>query len=113
MIHRSEIYLIDLSNNVGSEQGGLRPAIIVQNDTGNEYSPTTLICPITSKQKKMAATHVELTTDDATIIKDSTVLCEQARVIDKSRIKKKLGEIKNIEKINDINKKIMLSFGLI
>lgn len=112
MIHRGEIYLIDLSNQIGSEQSGVRPAIVVQNEAGNMYSPTTIICPLTSKQKTMSATHVELTTADAEIIKDSIVLCEQVRVIDKTRIKKRLGEVTNVQKIEDINKKILVSFGI-
>lgn len=112
MIRRGEIYLIDLSNQVGSEQGGIRPAVIVQNEAGNVHSPTTIVCPLTSRQKSMAATHVNLTPEDAGIIKDSTVLCEQVRVIDKTRIKRKLGEVRNLEKIEDINQKILVSFGI-
>lgn len=112
MIHRGEIYLIDLSNQVGSEQSGVRPAIIVQNETGNIFSPTTIICPLTSKNKGASATHVALTPEDAGVITNSTVLCEQVRVIDKTRIRKKLGEVKNLEKINDINQKILISFGI-
>lgn len=112
MIHRGEIYLIDLSNQIGSEQSGVRPAVVVQNDTGNIYSPTTIICPLTSKAKSMSATHVELTKADAEIIRDSVVLCEQVRVIDKTRIKKRLGEVKNLQKIEDINQKILISFGI-
>lgn len=112
MIHRGEIYLIDLSNQVGSEQSGVRPAVVVQNEMGNLHSQTTIVCPLTSKQKGMAATHVNLTPDDAGIIKESTVLCEQVRVIDKARIKKKLGEVRNLEKIEDINQKILVSFGI-
>jgi mRNA interferase MazF len=112
MIHRGEIYLIDLSNQIGSEQSGVRPAIVVQNEAGNMYSPTTIICPLTSKQKTMSATHVELTTADAEIVKDSIVLCEQVRVIDKTRIKKRLGEVTNVQKIEDINQKILVSFGI-
>lgn len=112
MIHRGEIYLIDLSNQVGSEQGGVRPAIIVQNEIGNLHSPTTIVCPLTSKKKTMSATHVALSPDDAGIIQDSTVLCEQVRVIDKARIRKKVGEVKNKQKIEDINQKILVSFGI-
>lgn len=112
MIHRGEIYLIDLNNQVGSEQSGVRPAVVIQNETGNMYSPTTIICPLTSKSKSMSATHVELTTTDADILRDSVVLCEQMRVIDKTRIKKKLGEVKNLQKIEDINQKIMISVGI-
>lgn len=112
MVHRGEIYLIDLSNQVGSEQCGVRPAIVVQNETGNKYSPTTIVCPLTSKQKNLSVTHVSLTPDDAGILKESTVLCEQVRVIDKARIKKKVGEVKNLKKIEDINRKILVSFGI-
>ena len=104
--------MIDLSNQIGSEQSGVRPAIVVQNEAGNMYSPTTIICPLTSKQKTMSATHVELTTADAEIVKDSIVLCEQVRVIDKTRIKKRLGEVTNVQKIEDINQKILVSFGI-
>lgn len=104
--------MIDLSNQVGSEQSGVRPAVIVQNEIGNIKSPTTIVCPLTSKKKNMSATHVELTPRDAGIVKDSTVLCEQVRVIDKARIRKKLGEVKNLQKIEDINQKILISFGL-
>ena len=112
MIRRGEIYLIDLTNQVGSEQSGVRPAVIVQNEKGNIHSPTTIICPLTSTSKNMSATHVSLTPDDAGVIMDSTVLCEQVRVIDKARIKKKLGEITNMKKILDINQKILISFGI-
>lgn len=112
MIHRGEIYLIDLDHQIGSEQSGVRPAVIVQNEIGNIYSPTTIVCPLTSKKKRMSATHVELTPEDAGVMTDSIVLCEQVRVIDKARIRKKLGEVKNIEKINDINQKILVSFGI-
>lgn len=112
MIRRGEIYLIDLSDQVGSEQGGVRPAVIVQNEIGNMYSPTTIICPLTSKPKTRIATHVLLTPNDGDIKRDSTVMCEQVRVIDKSRIKKKLGAVVNCEKIEDINNKILISFGI-
>lgn len=112
MIRRGEIYLIDLSNQIGSEQSGVRPAVVVQNEMGNIHSPTTIICPLTSKSKNMAATHVSLTPEDAGVIKESIVLCEQVRVIDKTRIKKKLGEVTNMDKIEDINQKILVSFGI-
>ena len=112
MIQRGDIYLIDLTDNVGSEQGGVRPAVVVQNDVGNQYAPTTIICPITSRDKTMGATHVCLKVHDAGLLKDSTVLCEQVRVVDKTRLKKKLGSITNAKKMEDINKKIMISFGI-
>jgi len=112
-MHRGEIYLVDLSNQIGSEQMGIRPALIVQNEKGNQYSPTTIICPLTSQEKTHVDTHVTLTPQDAGIMKVSTVLCEQIRVVDKKRLKKKLGEIVNKKKIEDINRKLMLSMGII
>ncbi len=111
-MHRGEIYLVDLSNHVGSEQSGMRPALIVQNERGNLHSPTTIICPLTSKHKPSLDTHVPLTPSDCGIIRDSTVLCEQIRVIDKSRVRKKLGEVSNLQKIEDINRKLMISIGI-
>lgn len=113
MVYRGEVYLVDLSEQVGSEQGGLRPAVIVQNDVGNKYSPTTIVCPLTSKKKAQIATHVELDPVDCGIERPSTVMCEQLRVVDKSRLRKKIGEIVNIRKLEDINKKIMVSIGLL
>lgn len=111
-MHRGEIYLADLDSQVGSEQSGTRPALIVQNDVGNSHSPTTIICPLTSQVKSLVDTHVILTPSDAGILKTSTVLCEQVRVVDKSRLKRKLGEVSNREKIEDINKKLMISIGI-
>ena len=111
-MHRGEIYLVDLSNHVGSEQSGIRPALIVQNERGNINSPTTIICPLTSKQKPTMDTHVPLSPSDCGILKESTVLCEQIRVIDKSRLKKKLGEVANQQKLEDINKKLRISIGI-
>lgn len=111
-MHRGEIYLVDLSNTVGSEQNGVRPAVVVQNEQGNLHSPTTIICPLTSKDKTPIATHVTLTPQDADVLKPSTTLCEQVRVIDKARLKRKLGEIKNRAKIEEINRKLMLSIGI-
>ena len=111
-MHRGEIYLVDLSNHIGSEQSGIRPALIVQNERGNTHSPTTIICPLTSKQKPSLDTHVALSPIDCGIIKESTVLCEQVRVIDKTRLKKKVGEVINREKIEDINRKLLISLGM-
>ena len=111
-IHRGEIYLVDLTSSEGSEQKGIRPAVVVQNEIGNQHSPTTIVCPLTSQIKNLSVTHVSLTPKDCGVIKDSVVLCEQLRVIDKVRIKKKLGEINNLSKIIDINKKIMIAVGI-
>lgn len=109
---RGEIYLVDFGKeNVGVEQSGVRPAVIVQNNIGNKYSPSTLICPLTSQNKTPLPTHVQLSTADGVAV-PSTVLCEQSRVIDKQRIVKKLGEIFNPSAINDIDTKIKVAFGL-
>ncbi len=112
MIQRGEIYLVNLTKNVGSEQGGIRPAVIIQNDKGNQHSPTTVVCPITSKQKKNIPTHVELLPEDG-VSRPSTVLCEQPMTIDKSLLMKCLGKVENQKKIMDINQKIMISLGVI
>ena len=109
---RGGIYLVDLKERVGSEQGGLRPVVVIQNDTGNRFSPTTIICPLTSKNKQMKETHVILTPEDCGVIMNSTVLCEQIMTIDKSRIRSKVGEIRNPQKLCDIEEKIMISFGI-
>ncbi len=112
-MHRGELYLADLNQQVGSEQSGLRPVLIVQNEKGNAHSPTTIICPITTKDKTEIATHVQISPDDCDIIKESTILCEQIRVVDKSRLKRKLGIINNREIIEEVNKKLMITIGVI
>ena len=112
MVRRGGIYLVDLRGRVGSEQGGLRPVVVMQNDKGNKFSPTTIICPLTSKTKSMDVTHVMLSPNDCGILQSSIVLCEQVRVIDKSRIRKEVGHIIAEDKLIDIEKKIMLSFGI-
>ena len=112
VIYRGEIYLVDLTGYIGSEQNGVRPAVILQNDSGNEHSPTTIIAPLTSRSKKMSATHVSLAPTDADVVKESTVLLEQIRVVDRSRIRRRLGAITNPQKIDDINTKIMVSLGI-
>ena len=103
---------MDFKKNEGSEQNGVRPAIVVQNDTGNMFSPTTIVCPLTSREKGMEATHVMLFPEECGILQPSIVLCEQVRVIDKSRIKRKVGCIVSSCKLTAIEKKIMLSFGI-
>lgn len=111
-MRRGELYLADLNQQVGSEQSGLRPVIIVQNENGNNHSPTTIICPITSRDKTEIATHVTITPNDCDIIKESIILCEQIRVIDKTRLKRKLGQVSNKKIIEEVNKKLMISIGV-
>ena len=90
----------------------MRPVVIIQNEQGNFHSPTTIICPITTKVKNEIGTHVQISPDDCDIMKESTILCEQIRVIDKTRLKRKLGQINNKQIIDDINKKLMISLGV-
>ncbi|MCL2062074.1 MAG: type II toxin-antitoxin system PemK/MazF family toxin [Firmicutes bacterium] len=111
-IHRGEIYLTDLSGYIGSEQSGTRPAVVVQNDSGNIHSPTTVVAPLTSKKKPRLPTHALLKANDCGIPEDSTVLCEQVRVIDKSRLKKRLGQVENQKEIDEIDQSLMVSIGL-
>ena len=100
-IRRGDIYMADLSPVVGSEQGGMRPVIIIQNDVGNKKSSTVIVAAITSRIKKTLPTHVEL--NSKVLFKDSTVLLEQIRTIDKARLDAKLGQASNhdMQKIDD------------
>lgn len=91
VIHRGDIYYADLRPVIGSEQGGIRPVLIVQNDMGNRHSPTVICAAITSKMNKAKLpTHVDLSADKYGIVKDSVILLEQVRTIDKSRLREKV-----------------------
>ena len=110
MIKRGEIYFADLSPVVGSEQGGVRPIIVIQNDIGNKYSPTVIVAAITSQlDKAKLPTHIELGTEYG-LSKNSVVLLEQIRTIDKQRLKEKIGEV-DYNKMNDINYAMQISLG--
>ena len=94
LIKRGEIYYADLSPVVGSEQGGVRPVLIVQNDVGNKFSPTVIAAAITSQKDKNALpTHIEVDAGNCGLAKDSVVLLEQVRTIDKRRLKEKMGSL--------------------
>lgn len=110
-IKRNEIYYADLSPVVGSEQGGVRPVLVIQNDIGNKFSPTTIVAAITSRQNKAKLpTHIEIT---KTIFeKDSIVLLEQIRTVDKRRLKEYVGKLDN-GTMDKVNKAISISMGLI
>ena len=111
-IRRGDIYYADLSPVIGSEQGGLRPVLIVQNDVGNKYSPTVIAAAITSKMSKTKLpTHIDVPGDDAGLAKDSIILLEQIRTIDKRRLKEKMGHLDD-ETMNSVNNAIEVSFGL-
>jgi mRNA interferase MazF len=103
VIKRGDIYYADLRPVVGSEQGGIRPVIIIQNDVGNRHSPTVICAAITSKMNKAKLpTHVELDCSKCDIVKDSVILLEQLRTIDKKRLKDKVGHVDGeiIEKVD-------------
>ncbi len=111
-VRRGDIYYADLSPVIGSEQGGLRPVLIVQNDVGNRYSPTVIAAAITSRtSKSKLPTHIEVYADKYGLAKDSVILLEQIRTIDKARLKEKMGHLDDyvMDKVNDA---ITVSFGL-
>ena len=111
MIKRGELYYADLSPVVGSEQGGIRPVLIVQNDVGNKYSPTIIAAAITSKiNKAKLPTHIELAALDYGLQRDSVVLLEQIRTIDKRRLKEKVSYIGG-KKMKDIERALLISLG--
>ncbi len=111
-IKRGDIYYADLSPVIGSEQGGLRPVLIVQNDIGNRYSPTVIAAAITSKLgKAKLPTHIDVTSESAGLAKDSVILLEQIRTIDKRRLKEKMGHLDDIT-MGNVNNAIGVSFGL-
>jgi mRNA interferase MazF len=111
-IKRGDIYYADLSPVVGSEQGGLRPVLIVQNDIGNKYSPTVIAAAITSQQgKNNLPTHIHLNAAGCGLAKDSIVLLEQVRTLDKQRLKEKMGSLDN-SAMDSINQALSVSFGL-
>ena len=111
-IRRGDIYYADLSPVVGSEQGGLRPVLIVQNDVGNRYSPTVIAAAITSRMgKAKLPTHIDLSGMDVGLAKDSVILLEQIRTIDKTRLREKMGHLDDVT-MRGVNDAISVSFGL-
>ncbi len=113
VVKRGDMYYADLSPVVGSEQGGIRPVLIIQNDMGNKYSPTVIAAAITSQTtKNKLPTHIEIGSEKFGLKSDSVVLAEQIRTIDKSRLKEKIGHINNEEIISKINDALGVSFGL-
>ena len=111
-VKRGDIYYADLSPVVGSEQGGLRPVLIIQNDIGNRYSPTVIAAAITSRMSKTKLpTHIDIYADKVGLAKDSVVLLEQIRTLDKRRLKEKMGHLDE-SMMQGINQAIAVSFGL-
>lgn len=111
-VKRGDIYYADLSPVVGSEQGGLRPVLIIQNDIGNRYSPTVIAAAITSRMSKThLPTHIDIFAEKAGLSKDSVVLLEQIRTLDKKRLKEKMGHLDD-DMMSVVNSAIAVSFGL-
>ena len=110
-IKRGELYYADLSPVVGSEQGGVRPVLVVQNDVGNKYSPTVIAAAVTSKiNKEKLPTHIELPSSSYGLQRDSVILLEQIRTLDKRRLKERIGELNEIT-MNQVDKAILISLG--
>lgn len=112
IVKRGDIYYADLSPGVGSEQGGIRPVLVIQNDIGNKYSPTVIAAAITSQiNKAKMPTHIELAAKDYGLNKDSVILLEQIRTIDKRRLREKIGRIDD-GLMASVNNALSISFGL-
>jgi len=112
IVKRGDIYYADLSPVVGSEQGGIRPVLVIQNDIGNKYSPTVIAAAITSQiNKAKMPTHIELAAKDYGLNKDSVILLEQIRTIDKTRLREKIGRIDD-GLMASVNNALSISFGL-
>ena len=112
VIRRGDIFYADLRPVVGSEQGGVRPVLIIQNDTGNKHSPTVICAAITSKMNQAKLpTHVEIDSMRYDIVKDSVILLEQLRTIDKKRLKDKVCHLDN-EIISQVNKALYISLEM-
>lgn len=113
IVKKGDIFFADLSPVVGSEQGGVRPVLVVQNDVGNKYSPTIIVAAVTSQiNKAKLPTHVEIKAQGNGLSTDSVVLLEQLRTIDKKRLKEKIGHI-NHEVIEQTNEALTISLGII
>ena len=113
IIKRGDIFYADLSPVIGSEQGGIRPVLIIQNDIGNKYSPTIIAAAITSQlEKSKLPTHIELSGKNYGLAKDSVILLEQIRTIDRQRLMEKIGHLSERE-METVNNAISISFGLL
>ena len=112
VVKRGDIFYADLSPVIGSEQGGTRPVLVVQNDIGNKFSPTVIIAAITSQiNKAKMPTHIEISANDFGLLKDSVILLEQIRTIDKRRLKEKVGKL-NDELLAKVDEALGISFGI-
>ena len=112
IVKRGDLFYADLSPVVGSEQGGIRPVLVVQNDVGNKYSPTVIAAAVTSQiNKAKMPTHIEISAETYGLVKDSVILMEQIRTIDKKRLKEKIGHADD-ELMQRVNRALSVSFAL-
>lgn len=112
IVKKGDLYFADLSPVVGSEQGGVRPVLVVQNDVGNKYSPTIIVAAVTSQTgKAKLPTHVELAATQGGLSKNSVVLLEQLRTIDKRRLKERIGTL-NVNQLPDVDAALGVSLGI-
>jgi mRNA interferase MazF len=112
-VKRGDIYYADLSPVIGSEQGGMRPVLIVQNDVGNKFSPTVIAAAITSQRFKTSLpTHIHVDAHDCGLSKDSIVLLEQVRTLDKTRLKEKMGNLDDLD-MSRVNRALSVSLGIV
>ena len=112
VVKRGDIFYADLSPVIGSEQGGTRPVLVVQNDVGNKFSPTVIVAAITSQiNKAKMPTHIEIGAAESGLLKDSVILLEQVRTIDKKRLREKIGRLSD-ELITQVDEALGISFGI-
>ena len=112
LVKRGDIFYADLSPVIGSEQGGVRPVLVVQNDVGNRYSPTVICAAITSQiNKAKLPTHIEIDSQQYTLVKDSVILLEQVRTVDKKRLREKICRLDD-GIMKKVDKALLISFGL-
>ncbi len=111
IVKKGDLYFADLSPVVGSEQGGIRPVLVVQNDVGNKFSPTIIVAAITSQTKAKLPTHVELAAADGGLSKNSVVLLEQLRTIDKRRLKEHIGTL-SASQLPTVDQALSVSLGI-
>ncbi len=113
IVRRGDIYYADLSPVVGSEQGGIRPVLIIQNNMGNRHSPTVIAAAITSQMNKAKLpTHIELVGDHCGLTRDSVILLEQIRTLDKRRLREHMGRLDSA-RMDEVDRAIAVSFGLV
>lgn len=111
-LHRGDIVLLNFGKQHGYIQGGIRPAVIIQNDTGNYFSPTTIVAPITSKNKKYIPTHVKICSGEGKLNKDSIILAEQVSTVNKHEIIGYIGHISDLKLYEKINKALSVSLAI-